>query len=139
MSIKGCIITIDAMGCQTAIAEKIIDRKGDYVLAVKDNQPKLNEEVRQLFKEIPEELEQGCHEESTKEHGRIETRRCRQLRINMEWLPEGERWKGIKSVIEILSRREMSDGAATVETRYYISSLEVNAQKAFNAVRSHWE
>jgi len=138
LAIKGCIITIDAMGCQTSIAEKIIDRKGDYVLAVKDNQPTLNEEVRHLFKEIPEELESACHEEITKDHGRIETRRCRQIEVNGEWLPEGQRWKGIKSVIEILGRREMSDGATTVETRYYISSLKVDAQKAFNAVKSHW-
>jgi predicted transposase YbfD/YdcC len=124
--------------CQTAITEKIIERGGDYVLAVKDNQPTLNEEVQQIFQEPPAELKSDCHEEITKDHGRIESRCCRQIEINSEWLPDGERWRGIKSVVEILSRREMSDGTVTEETRYFISSLEVDAKKALNAVRSHW-
>lgn len=138
LSIKGCVITIDAMGCQTAIAEKIIERGGDYVLAVKDNQPTLNEELQLLFKENPPELKADYHEEITKDHGRIETRRCRQIEVNAEWLPDAERWPGIKSVVEILSCREMKNGTRTEETRYYISSLKVDARKAFNAVRSHW-
>ncbi len=57
LAIKGCIVTIDAMGCQTAIAEKIIEKGGDYVLAVKENQPSLNEGVRLVFKEMPRELQ----------------------------------------------------------------------------------
>lgn len=138
LTVKGCIITIDAMGCQTAIAEKIIEGGGDYVLSVKDNQPTLNEEVQLLFKEHPVELNSDFHEEITKDHGRIETRRCRQIEVNLEWLPDGERWRGIRSVVEILSRREMNNGTVTEETRYFISSLKVGAKKAFDAIRSHW-
>ena len=138
LAIKGCIITIDAMGCQTAIAEKIIEKGGDYVLAVKENQPSLNEGVRLLFEEKPQELESDYFEEIMKDHGRIETRRCRQVAINIEWLPEGIRWPGIKTVIEVYGRREMSNGEVTEDTRYFISSLGVNGKEAFRAVREHW-
>ena len=108
------------------------------MLSVKDNQASLNEEMQRLFKGNPPELKSDFHEEITKDHGRIKTRRCRQIEVDSEWLPEATRWRGIRSVVEILSLREMSDGTVTEETRYFISSLKVNAAKAFNAVRSHW-
>ena len=140
LAIKGCIITIDAMGCQTKIAEKIISGKADYVIGLKANQPELSRGTRELFNLPPEELdlEEASYQETTKDHGRIETMVCRQLEINKHWLPESERWPGLKSVIEIKATREVIGGETTEERRYYISSLKLNAQQAFNAVKTHW-
>lgn len=139
LAIKGCIITIDAMGCQTAIAEQITSKKADYVLAVKDNQPELKREIVELFDLSPEELEHSEYETVEKDHGRIETRYCRQIRVDSQWLPSGARWKGIKSVIKITGRREQrASGETSEESRYFISSLETNAQEAWAAVRKHW-
>jgi len=140
LSVKGCIITIDAMGCQTKIADQIVLQKADYVIGLKDNQPELSRGTRELFNLSPEELEleEASYQETTKDHGRIETRICRHIGIDKQWLPESERWPAMKSVIEIKSAREVIGGATTEETRYYISSLKVNAKEAFNAVRRHW-
>lgn len=140
LAIKGCIITIDAMGCQTKIAEKIISGKADYVIGLKENQPELSRGTRELFNLAPAELdlEEASYQETTKDHGRIETRVCRQLEVNKQWLPESERWPGLKSVIEIKATREVIGGETTEERRYYISSLKLNAQEAFNAVKTHW-
>lgn len=140
LAIKGCIITIDAMGCQTKIAQQIISQKADYVIGLKGNQPELSRAVRELFNLAPEELEleEASHQETIKDHGRLETRICRQLAVDSHWLPESERWPGLKSVIEIKATREIIGGETTEETRYYISSLLVNDREAFNAVRTHW-
>lgn len=138
LAVKGAIITIDAMGCQTAIAEKIIKKEADYVLALKGNQSELNQGVRNLFAVIPEALESDYYEDITKDHGRIETRICRQLSVSPEWLPEGNRWPGLKSIIEIRGIRAVINGETTDETRYFISSLDVNAKRACQAVRDHW-
>lgn len=140
LAIKGCIITIDAMGCQTKIAQQIISQKAEYVIGLKGNQGELSRASRELFDLAPEdlELEEASHQETIKDHGRIETRVCRQLAVDGQWLPEGERWPGLKTVIEIKATREDIGGETTKETRYYISSLELNAQEAFNAVRDHW-
>lgn len=140
LAIKGCIITIDAMGCQTKIAEKIISGKADYVIGLKENQPELSRGTRELFNLAPAELdlEEVSYQETTKDHGRIETRVCRQLETNKQWLPESERWPGLKSVIEIKATREVIGGGITEERRYYINSLKHNAQQAFNAVKTHW-
>jgi predicted transposase YbfD/YdcC len=140
LAIKGCIITIDAMGCQTKIAEKIVSGKADYVIGLKKNQPELCRATRELFALPPDEvdLEEASYQEITKDHGRIETRICRHISIDKDWLPESERWPGLKSVIEIKSIREIIGGNTTEEHRYYISSLKVNAKEAFNAVKTHW-
>ena len=140
LAVKGCIITIDAMGCQTKIAEQIVSQKADYVMGLKDNQPDLRRAILELFHLPPEELEleEASYQETTKDHGRIETRVCRQIGIDKQWLPESERWAAMKSVIEIKATREVIGGATTEETRYYISSLQVNAKEAFNAVKTHW-
>ena len=138
LEIKGCIITIDAMGCQTAIADKIIAQGADYVLALKGNQGELCDEVKWLFqqKEHPELKEQTV-EETNSGHGRIETRRCRQIVINKKWLTSSTRWNKLKTIIEINSTR-IIDNITTTENRYYISSLSLDAKKAADAVRSHW-
>ncbi len=138
LDIKGCIITIDAMGCQTGIAEKIVEQGGDYVLALKGNQGELSDEVKLLFQQRKHaELKEQTVEEVNSGHGRIETRRCRQIAINQKWLTTSARWKKLKTIIEIQSIREV-DNVVTKESRYYISSLSLDANKAADAVRSHW-
>ncbi len=140
LAIKGCIVTIDAMGCQTKIAEKIVSGKADYVIGLKENQPELCRATKELFALPANELglEEASYQEITKDHGRIETRVCRHIGIDKDWLPESERWPGLTSIIEIKSTREVIGGETTQEHRYYISSLKVNAKEAFNAVKTHW-
>ncbi len=138
LDIKGATITIDAMGCQTAIAEKIIKQGADYVLALKGNQGNLSEEVEQLFNyDGNSGLKEQTIEEVNSGHGRVETRRCRQIEINKKWLTLSERWPKLKTIIEIEATRDCGD-KCTHEKRYYISSLGLDAKNAGDAVRSHW-
>ncbi len=138
LDVKGCIVTIDAMGCQTAIAKKIIDQGADYILALKGNQGNLLDEVSHLFKQ--EQLS-GLTEQTSVEvdsgHGRHEQRRCRQIKINKRWLPESQRWPKLQTIIELEATRIIGTNTTT-ETRYYISSLPLDARKAGAAVRAHW-
>jgi predicted transposase YbfD/YdcC len=132
LDIKGSIITIDAMGTQTAIARKIVENEGDYILAVKGNQGSLEEEVHTTCKRNRPVFD-SCVVE--KGHGRIETRRCevfeKGLIVDFE-----ERWKKLTSVIKITSIRELPNKTETQE-RFYISSL--NTDNDFNKyIRSHW-
>lgn len=130
--VKGCIVTIDAMGCQTSIAEKIIEREADYILAVKDNQKKLHNEIREMFflhkSESFETLE--------KSHGRIETRNCSLLK-NLKKMNGTARWSELKSIVKIETKQEIN-GMVSEETRYYISSLDITAEKMNACVRAHW-
>ncbi|MCL2650967.1 MAG: ISAs1 family transposase, partial [Candidatus Azobacteroides sp.] len=132
LDIKGSIITIDAMGTQTAIAKKIIDNGGDYILSVKGNQGSLEEEVHTTCKGNRPMFD-SCVVE--KGHGRIETRRCevfeKGLIVDFE-----NRWKKLTSVIKITSIRELANKTETQE-RFYISSL--NTDDDFNKyIRDHW-
>ena len=134
LEIKGSIITIDAMGTQTGIAEKIIDNGGDYILAVKGNQGALEEEVHATCKSN-RPISDSCTQE--KGHGRIETRRCevfdKGLIVDFD-----NRWKNLSTVIKITSTREfLTSGKIETQERFYISSL--NPDNDFNAsIRSHW-
>ena len=137
MDLAGSIVTIDAMGCQTKIAEKIIDRKADYVLGLKGNQGQLQEEVVLLFKNKPSQVKFAHEEECDKGHGRLETRRCTVIE-EIEWLKERHPdWKGLRSVIEIESIRDIK-GVISTEKRYYISSLAAEPSSCLRAVRQHW-
>jgi len=138
LDIKGCIITIDAMGCQTAIAKTIIKQGADYILALKGNQGTLSKEVTHLFAQaaLPQ-LKQHFYEEIDTGHGRNEKRCCRQIEINRTYLPESYRWPKLNTIIEIEAIREIS-GNVTTEKRYYINSLPLDAKKAGQAVPQHW-
>jgi len=137
LDVKGCIITIDAMGCQTEIAQTIINQGANYVLALKGNQGDLCDEVKMLFEQSSLPLKEETTEEVDSGHGRIEVRRCRQIKINKKWLPTSVRWPKLNSIIEIDARRD--DGnKTTTEKRYYISSLVLDAKKAAATVRHHW-
>jgi predicted transposase YbfD/YdcC len=135
LDIKGSIVSIDAMGTQTAIAEKITEKEGDYILAVKGNQGSLEEEVHAACKRN-RPVSQNCTVE--KGHGRIETRLCevfeKGLAVDLD-----NRWKNLSTVIKITSRREFLDKPDKIETmeRFYISSLDTDND--FNShIRSHW-
>ena len=140
LDIKGATITIDAMGCQRKIVETIIERGGEYVIAVKDNQPTLRIEVEGAFAtaEISEEkLEASAvHETLGKAHGRIERRKVTALSIE-DRLTVSDAWAGLRSIVRVESERTV--GAATShETRYYISSLAPDGAHLGRAIREHW-
>ena len=137
LEIKGCIVTIDAMGCQTAIAQTILEQGADYVLALKGNQGDLCDEVKMLFEQSTLPLKEQTIENVDSGHGRIETRRCRQIKINTKYLPTSERWPKLHSIIEIEATR-IIDNQTSIEKRYYISSLALDAEKAALVVRQHW-
>lgn len=141
LEIKGCVITIDAMGCQKKIVEEIIKKKADYVLAVKDNQKELSEEVRLFLDEQIEnkfkDSEYDYYKTSEKGHGREEVRRY-WLTGNIDWLKREKKWKGIKSIGVVESERKVK-GEVSKERRYYITSLNVDAQDFAKAVRNHWK
>jgi len=133
--IKGCIITIDAMGCQKEIAAKIIDKQADYILAVKNNQEHLSDDLQEAFTQskagaITSQTEAG--------HGRIEKRTCR-LISDTEWVCKEQEWKSLKTLIEISTERtNKATGEMQRETRYYISSLQADAKRFNEAIRLHW-
>lgn len=140
LEIKNCIITIDAMGCQTEIAAKIIEKRADYVLAVKDNQKLLHEAIIDYFDEAiasgkPELCQLQCYEETHAEHGRIEIRRC-YLSTCLATLPDAARWKGLQSIGMVESERTVN-GQTSTEQRYYISTL-ADVRPFAHAARAHW-
>jgi predicted transposase YbfD/YdcC len=140
LALKGAIVTIDAMGCQTAIARTIVTQGGDYLLSVKDNQPKLHEAIQEHF-EIAEaegfrNLEPDVSQTLDKGHGRLETRRCTVVAAPA-YLEELKRWQDVRALVKIEARRER-DSKVETETRYAITSLAPNASEVLRAVRLHW-
>jgi predicted transposase YbfD/YdcC len=140
LKVRGCIVTIDAEGCQTEIAEKIQAKRADYVLAVKANQPQLLDEVSDFFSvtgddDLGEEwLEK--YETLDKGHGRIEKREYYHS-DEIAALPRVKQFKGAKSIGMVRSTRIIGEQRTTT-MRYYISSLEMDGEKLAHAVRSHW-
>jgi predicted transposase YbfD/YdcC len=137
LMIQGNIITIDAMGTQTDIVEKIINKEADYILAVKENQKQLLEEIIDEFK-FSKEIEVDTNIDIG--HGRIETRKCSVISNFLFIENKDEKWKKLNQVIKIESIREFknSDKPTEKATRYYISSLENNANQYQKNIRSHW-
>jgi predicted transposase YbfD/YdcC len=140
LAIEGAIITIDAMGCQRDIAQKLIDKKADYVLALKGNQGSLLEDV-ELF--VNEQKAQGFADTKISQdttvdgdHGRIETRTTTVIH-DVGWLQERHNWPGLKAVVVVDSTREIS-GKIERETRLYVTSLAMLAVLLGPIVRSHW-
>jgi len=140
VDIEGDIITIDAMGCQKNIARKIRDRKADYVLALKDNQPTLHEEVREYFDWIEKENPKGeaygtWTSKLEKNHGRIEAREI--LVASADWLQEKSDWTDLRTIIQYRCTREI-DGIRSVSVRHYISSFDTSAEEFGVIIRGHW-
>jgi predicted transposase YbfD/YdcC len=143
LALEGAVVTIDAIGCQTEIARRIVDGGGDYVLAVKDNQPTLATALREFFACLnqPGYPSRPCdtHETVDKGHGRFETRRCVAVG-ELAWLDAIElraRWPNLRSVARIESHRE-THGQVQTDTRYVISSLPADAQRILYVARTHW-
>jgi predicted transposase YbfD/YdcC len=133
LDIEGGIVTIDAMGAQTKIAEEIVKGKGDYILALKGNQKELREEVESIFRvQKPE----AVSEATEKGHGRIETRKCEVI-SDLKFLYGKEKWKGLTSIVRISTKRTIRDKTEN-ETRYYISSLDSKAEEFNQHIRMHW-
>jgi predicted transposase YbfD/YdcC len=136
LDLEGSIITIDAMGCQRNIAEKIVDKGADYVLALKGNQGNLLDDVTEAFNETPDG--ESVSKETSLGHGRIEKRTCRVIK-DTSWICKSEEWKGLQSLVRIESERSHKNtGETQREVRYYISSLSGDASLHNKAIREHW-
>ncbi|WP_165224794.1 ISAs1 family transposase [Aquisphaera insulae] len=140
LELEGCLVTIDAMGCQTAIAEAILAREADYVLAVKDNQPTLHRGIQDYFIGRMEDdfasVAVSRHETKEKGHGRVEHRAYYVCAAPAD-LPDRGRWRGLEAIgvaINISTR----DGKESDAVRYYILSRSLGAKEFADAVRAHW-
>lgn len=142
LELSGCIVTIDAMGCQQEIVKLITEQNADYIIALKKNQGSLHENVEQLFKSAIstrfQEIEHSEYYTREQAHGREEIRYYLMLTDIDERIDPNHKWSKLKSVGLVESVRTV-DGKTTVETRYYISSLSNNAKVFGQSVRSHWE
>ena len=143
LEVSGCIITIDALGCQKDIAAAIVDQEADYVLALKENHGRLYEDVVKLFDDLeasafrayPNSRDQTVN----KNHGRLETRTCYVIaepQVVMQ-LRDAPEWIGLQSLVKVHARRQTGEEASEKE-RYFISSLRSNARHLLKVVRSHW-
>lgn len=142
LELRGCIVTIDAMGCQRAIAAQIISQGADYVLSLKGNQGRLHEEVEEYFAWASEtnfkDLAYDTYTTLEKDHGRIEERRC-WVTEDTDWFTEKAEWAGLRSFIMVEAQREVLGHRPTLERRYFICSLAADAKEALRAVRGHWQ
>jgi predicted transposase YbfD/YdcC len=142
LDVSGCLVTIDAMGCQKEIAQKIMDQKADYVLAVKDNQPKLHAAISDFFSEhLEDDLKNVSHRKhethDEKEHGRRDDRYYYLAKLPEDF-PLREQWPGLKAIGMAVRVTEHDDGRASDDVRYYITSRYTSGRRFAEAVRGHW-
>ena len=143
LDLSGCIVTIDAMGCQAEIAEQIVDQDGDYVLSLKGNQGKLHEDVIEMFAYFEQvefaDIVHDYHKTVGKAHGRLEIRECWTFNPHewKEYFRTLNKWKGLQSVVMIRAQRHVGE-TITTETRFAISSLPSQAKLILQSVRQHW-
>jgi predicted transposase YbfD/YdcC len=146
LALEGATVTIDAMGCQTAIARQIIEQGADYVLALKDNHEHLHDRVRLAFLDVAPAAGTTLHLADVvphttveKGHGRIERRRCRAIGDPdyLAYVDPDHAWPNLRSVVCIESTRRIGDAVST-EIRHYLSSLPADAARLNHVVRSHW-
>ncbi len=134
--LQGCLVTIDAMGCQTAVAEKIVDKQADYILAVKGNQKVLEDDIKEAFGQG------GIEDEYTQKevgHGRIEVRTTSVIK-DLDWICNKEDWKKLACIVMVFCRRiDKKTGSEESSSRYYISSKNTSAKEFGQAIRSHWQ
>ncbi len=147
--LKGALVSVDAMGCQVKIAKMILDKGGDYFFGLKGNQSTLHDQTAALFDDVLDPRKRTRDEappptvdraEATDGgHGRIEVRQALVCHDFQDWIPAANRFKGLKTVIAILSTREdTTTGKVTNERRLYVSSRVLTAEQALNASRLHW-
>ena len=141
IDVKGAIVTIDAMGCQKQIAQKIIDAQGDYVLAVKDNQPKLHEAIQEVFSDEGQDAllkrPHRQHETSEESHGRKDERYYVLAKLPEDF-PLKDQWPGAKAVGMAVRVMQKRDGQTSSDVRYFLSSRFLSGQRFAEAVRGHW-
>lgn len=138
--LKGCIVTLDAMGCQKAIVKKITEKGGDYVISLKGNQGAFHDDIR-LFLETEKQRDfkktaHDYYETVEKGHGRVETRRY-WITDQIDWLDNKENWAGLTSIGFVESERYVK-GETSHETRCFICSIKPQARRFAQAVRQHW-
>jgi predicted transposase YbfD/YdcC len=149
IDLNGSVVSTDAMGCQRQIAQQIVNSGGDYLLAVKENQPALHEQVRKLLDELILESQSTPHRAIVHgftqtvdgDHGRIETRRL-WVTDQVQWIKLAQPWPGLGSIAVVESKREPGgkpNGEPGTERRYYVSSLKTtDAPAMLQKIRSHW-
>lgn len=145
LDVRGATITMDAMGCQHAIVEKILAKEANYIVAVKNNQPSLAQAVESLFNASDEGVRAGTLEQDVtidKDHGRLDTRRCVVAQDLSAMGKQGQAWPSLASVVMVESTREMVNGKQkgerSTEWRYYISNLRLDASDFNSKIRGHW-
>lgn len=142
INVEGCVVTIDALGCQHKIVQKILDRGGHYVLSVKENQPELEQDIREFFAwaertAVCERPQIETSEMITREHGR-EERRVASVSTDVAWLRGyGTKWKGVASIVQIEAWRKEGEKQSH-ERRYYLSSVAGEAGRLNRIIRNHW-
>lgn len=138
--LKGCIVTLDAMGCQRNVVKQIVNQEADYVISLKGNQGRLHEDVKLLMDSIidgqTKKVDFDYYETIEKGHGRIEIRRC-YVTEHIDFIESRDKWAGLTSVGCLESTRIIGD-KETTERRYHISSIKGDAKKFGSTVRSHW-
>lgn len=144
LDLAGCVVTVDAIGTQTEIADTIIENGGDYLLAVKENQGHLLEDIHYLFEvDVAQGFAYAQHSYAktvNKGHGRIETRECwaTEKEEYLSLIRKHQQWKGLKSIVRIVSQRQIGEHVE-VQTRYFVSSLPAEAKTLLKVKRSHWK
>jgi predicted transposase YbfD/YdcC len=136
LALKDTIVTADALNCQRAVAEQVLRRGGDYVLALKGNQGTLHDDVRTFLDDPATPL--ACHTETDAGHGRIEIRHAR-VSHDVAWLQQHHAWPGLAALGKVVARREVVGGKTTVETRYYLLSTVLGPDRLNQVVRMHWD
>jgi len=139
LELAGCIVTLDAMGCQRNIAKEIKEADAEYVLALKGNQTKAHEEIKNY---LDDAIDRGArelvsHQTVEKDHGRFEQRTYWQS-DQLDWFADRGKWEGLQSVAVVEHQRQVGEEPATFERRYYLSSLPVDAPRLARAIRGHW-
>ena len=135
LDLTGTTVTIDAIGCQKSIARQIVEQKGDYVQAVKENQPSLLADIKDSFQMLAAD---AVDEQTDGDHGRVETRRCSVL-ADLSLIDNTQNWASLQAIMRIeATRYHKATGKQENETRCYITSLKPDAQRLNWAVRQHW-
>jgi predicted transposase YbfD/YdcC len=144
LALQGCIVTIDALGCQTTIAEAIVAKEADYILSVKENQGGLYEDIQDLFAGCSEagfvDVPHDYAKTVNKGHGRIEIRECWTITAQeyLAYLRQAQAWRNLRTLVMVRRERHQK-GRTQVETGYYISSFTGNAAQHLDAIRRHWQ
>jgi predicted transposase YbfD/YdcC len=136
LELQGAVVSIDAMGCQKAIAQQVVDKQADYVFSLKGNHSLLHDQIKMFFQENSDAACDG-YESTDGDHGRVEIRRYATT-DDIQWLQGKEQWADLKTITRVQRERHV-DEKVSVETSYYISSIEKDAERLARVIRNHWQ